>query len=396
MADIENLLEHSGIPNQKWGQRRYQNPDGTYTEEGKIRKRAYYRENYARYSNEQLKTMADRNKAIADYEESVNRYDKAINDRIRSTDKVKSGLEKSSNITDNTNKTMVNVTNILKNAPLLVVAGAAFVKAFSKDGNARESAEYIRDKTVETGKNFFEKLKNFADNFRHSSDTGEFFLAHHGILGQKWGVRRYQNPDGSLTPIGRRRYGVKSYNDLSPSQKRDIAKRDAELKAEDEARNRSKAEEREARRAYRLEKRAIKADERMFAKEQKADIQRQEQERQRQKDEIVQKEFSKLKKGFLIGGTILTIAGTMFLYKKYGDSEKVKEAVKDTAEKTKDKVKDSVVHTGQVINERTRDAGRDRVRDMFQDIRDRAVDGDFKVSGANLPVVYIGEMVKRG
>jgi len=31
-------------------------------------------------------------------------------------------------------------------------------------------------------------------------------LAHHGILGQKWGIRRYQNPDGSLTPEGKLRY----------------------------------------------------------------------------------------------------------------------------------------------------------------------------------------------
>lgn len=32
-------------------------------------------------------------------------------------------------------------------------------------------------------------------------------LYHHGIKGQKWGVRRYQNKDGSLTLAGQRRYG---------------------------------------------------------------------------------------------------------------------------------------------------------------------------------------------
>ena len=36
------------------------------------------------------------------------------------------------------------------------------------------------------------------------------YLAHHGILGQKWGVRRYQNADGSYTSAGRQRYDIGS------------------------------------------------------------------------------------------------------------------------------------------------------------------------------------------
>lgn len=42
-------------------------------------------------------------------------------------------------------------------------------------------------------------------------------LWHHGIIGQKWGVRRYQNRDGSLTPEGQERYGSsrKAQHDLN-------------------------------------------------------------------------------------------------------------------------------------------------------------------------------------
>lgn len=35
-------------------------------------------------------------------------------------------------------------------------------------------------------------------------------LQHHGILGQKWGIRRFQNPDGTLTEAGKKRYGSDS------------------------------------------------------------------------------------------------------------------------------------------------------------------------------------------
>ena len=30
------------------------------------------------------------------------------------------------------------------------------------------------------------------------------YLQHHGIKGQKWGIRKYQNEDGSLTDAGKR------------------------------------------------------------------------------------------------------------------------------------------------------------------------------------------------
>lgn len=45
------------------------------------------------------------------------------------------------------------------------------------------------------------------------------YLKHHGIKGQKWGVRRYQNADGSLTDAGRKRYG---YGDIQVERNADF------------------------------------------------------------------------------------------------------------------------------------------------------------------------------
>lgn len=52
--------------------------------------------------------------------------------------------------------------------------------------------------------------------------SGSDFLCHHGIKGQKWGIRRFQNSDGSLTAAGKERY-------LSNTQVNSAAKAISEL-----------------------------------------------------------------------------------------------------------------------------------------------------------------------
>ena len=45
-------------------------------------------------------------------------------------------------------------------------------------------------------------------------------LYHHGIKGQRWGVRRYQNKDGSLTAAGKKRVNNNNKDDeLTPEQR---------------------------------------------------------------------------------------------------------------------------------------------------------------------------------
>lgn len=72
----------------------------------------------------------------------------------------------------------------------------------------------------------------------------ELYLAHWGILGQKWGVRRYQNKDGSLTPAGKNRYAGPSNPRHKPSNAKKLAKqRAANLEKARKARAEKKAYE---------------------------------------------------------------------------------------------------------------------------------------------------------
>ena len=59
-------------------------------------------------------------------------------------------------------------------------------------------------------------------------------LCHHGILGMKWGVRKFQNKDGSLTAAGRKRY-------------------DTDIKSAEQRVQKAKADAKEAKRAMQRE-----------------------------------------------------------------------------------------------------------------------------------------------
>ena len=50
------------------------------------------------------------------------------------------------------------------------------------------------------------------ENYYILTSDGELY--HWGVKGMKWGVRRYQNADGSLTPRGKKRYGNMSDDKL--------------------------------------------------------------------------------------------------------------------------------------------------------------------------------------
>lgn len=94
-----------------------------------------------------------------------------------------------------------------------------------------------------------------ANDWRNYEMMGDY-ISHHGILGMKWGIRRFQNPDGTRTPAGKARYNEGGEKKQSIIDKVMAGAKNAKLSAQ-----RKKALEKAR------EARAKKAEEKRLAEE---------------------------------------------------------------------------------------------------------------------------------
>lgn len=106
-------------------------------------------------------------------------------------------------------------------------------------------------------------------------------LCHHGIPNQRWGHRRFQNEDGSLTPEGRERYGVDKARSKADAQKAKARisyntqkyKADLKSKARKDADTRHAKEERNRVKEWSKTERLAKKEEARINSKSNSDIQ---------------------------------------------------------------------------------------------------------------------------
>lgn len=195
----ETYLEHHGIIGQKWGLRRYQNENGSYTEAGKMR-RYSARENYKDVSMEKQKSRSQNLKALKNnliYEGAANTGKFAA--RTAAKVAASRALEK--------HKLALILLNPMLGLPITALNKPAVSLSIAKDfidtTSMNLALKEIYDEELHNENN-----RQNTGYVRHNNMNNETYIQHWGIFGQKWGVRRYQNPDGTLTEVGKKRYGA--------------------------------------------------------------------------------------------------------------------------------------------------------------------------------------------
>ena len=245
------VISHSGIKGQKWGVRRFQNEDGTLTEEGKKR---YYdtvfvsgssktqTEDSGYYRKELPQPVKEK---IDEYMKTGSKFlvgdapgiDRQVQDYLKSKDykdveiyspgkenRYTANKDWKINFVDDPDHEPMSKEWLAKK-DIAMTDRATKGLAVTLDEGSRATKENVA-RLEQQGKlsDVFELSKSgdlydkFVNKIRHSEDcvmkyaavdqNGNLVLCHYGVKGQHWGNRQYQNADGSLTPEGYRHYGI--------------------------------------------------------------------------------------------------------------------------------------------------------------------------------------------
>ena len=120
----------------------------------------------------------------------------------------------------------------------------------------------------------------------HADDEGAY-LAHHGVKGQRWGVRRFQNYDGSLTEKGKRR--MKTLQGKSDKLDAKKAKLNSPRKVNSKLANRSKDRVELIRRIQQDQQQKLQRIQMQMQQEQQQELQRIQMQMQQEQQQELQR-----------------------------------------------------------------------------------------------------------
>lgn len=239
----EDSLMHYGVKGQSWGKRNYQYEDGSLTAEGKrryssdkftpIRPQLTKQTWTAKRSSTKVSDLPEETKekllervrqarqgGTKDEESGIpgmTREVTAVKTATLSPEEKKKIREKALSESGYSNEDIVKALEKEEEESKIPGMTRTVVEA-KRAELSPEEREAIRAKTLSGDELSPEELKKLRKRLAAEkpvepkkavtmSDSSEDILSHHGILGMKWGIRRYQNKDGSLTAAGRKRYG---------------------------------------------------------------------------------------------------------------------------------------------------------------------------------------------